>query len=74
MYTSSLSVFESYDCTFFIISHLLCVLNLYLYIIIKKSGLVGPGEEDELQETATKIEDETGVARNTVIKNIDKTH
>ena len=42
--------------------------------LLKKSGLVGPGEEDELQETATKIEDETGVARNTVIKNIDKTH
>ena len=70
MYASSLSVFQSYDCTFFIISQLLCVLNVYLFIIIKKSGL----EEDELQETATKIEDETGVARNTVIKNIDKTH
>ena len=34
LYASSLSVFRSYDCTFFIISQLLCVLNVYLYIII----------------------------------------
>ena len=36
MHASSLSVFHSYDCTLFIISRLLCVLNVYLYIIIKK--------------------------------------
>ena len=40
LYASSLSVFQSYDCTFFIISQLLCVLNVYLYIIIKKITLL----------------------------------
>ena len=37
-------------------------------------GLAQPGEEDELQKVATTIEDETGITRNTVIRNIDKTH
>ena len=39
MYASSLSVFQSYDCTVFIISQLLCVLNVYLYIIIRKKNV-----------------------------------
>ena len=38
------------------------------------SGLAEPGEEDELQKVATTIEDETGFAHNTVIRNIDKAH
>ena len=38
------------------------------------SGLARLGEEDELQKVATTIEDETGITRNTVIRNIDKTH
>ena len=38
------------------------------------SRLAQPGEEDELQKVATTIEDETGITRNTVIRNIDKTH
>ena len=37
-------------------------------------GLARPGEEDELQKVATTIDDETGITRNTVIRNIDKTH
>ena len=36
------------------------------------SGLAEPGEEDELQKIATTIEDKTGIAGNTVIRNIDK--
>ena len=39
MYASSLSVFPFYDCTVFIISQLLCVLNVYLYIIIRKKNV-----------------------------------
>ena len=39
LYASSLSVFQSYDCTVFIISQLLCVLNVYLYIIIRKKNV-----------------------------------
>ena len=31
-------------------------------------------EEDELQKVATAIEDETDIAGNTLIRNIDKTH
>ena len=38
------------------------------------SGLAEPGEEDELQKVATTIENETGFAHNTVIRNIDKAH
>ena len=37
-------------------------------------GLAEPWEEDELQKVATTIEDETGIVRNTVIRNINKTH
>ena len=39
LYASSLSVFQSYDCTVFIISQLLRVLNVYLYIIIRKKNV-----------------------------------
>ena len=38
------------------------------------SGLAELWEEDELQKVATTIEDETGIVRNTVIRNINKTH
>ena len=38
------------------------------------SGLVKPGEEDELQKVATTIENETGIVRNAIIRNIDKAH
>ena len=38
------------------------------------SGLAEPGEQDELQKVANKIEDKTGIAHNTVIRNIDKAH
>lgn len=51
----------------------MCVKCLFLYRY-KKSGFLGHEEEDELQKTATKIKDETGIARNTVIKYKDKTH
>ena len=36
-------------------------------------GLAEPGEEDESEKVTTTIEDETGIPRNTVIRNIDKT-
>ena len=36
--------------------------------------LAETGEENELQNVATTIEDETGIVRNTVIRNIDKAH
>ena len=36
--------------------------------------LAEPGEENELQNVATTIEDETGIVGNTVIRNIDKAH
>ena len=38
------------------------------------SGLAEPGEEDELQKVANTIEDEAGIARNIVIRNISKAH
>ena len=36
--------------------------------------LAEPEEENELQNVATTIEDETGIVGNTVIRNIDKAH
>ena len=38
------------------------------------SDLAEPGVEDELQEVVTTIGDETGIARNTVTRNIDKAY
>ena len=38
------------------------------------NGLEEPGDEDEIQKIAATIEEETGISRNTVIKNLDKIH
>ena len=38
------------------------------------TGLAELREEDELQKVTTTIEDEIGIACNTVIRNIDKAH
>ena len=38
------------------------------------NGLEELGDEDEIQKIAVTIEEETGISRNTVIKNLNKTH
>ena len=38
------------------------------------SGFSELGEEDELQNVVITIEDETGITRNRVMRNIDKAH
>ena len=38
------------------------------------NGLEELGDEDEIQKIAVTIKEETGISRNTVIKNLNKTH